>query len=363
MKIKRSPSHTPDLSLWLSMWVKFSIMFCCTERGFVAVVQLKLSGLGIEGIAYHLTTLPLFLWLKYSFGKHFWKVLKIVALLLSRWPDSVAADPILEAESAPSVQTTCLETPCGAASVSHICFCHDCWGDTDLRDFVRDFNFSSLSSHLRNRLNSKLTMRIYSGKMIQTKYKYLWVALKYTSNDLVTFHNSCPLFSFPACQCDPEGTLPEGCNKQTGACLCRPGVTGSRCSSCSRGRCDSFPMCESCPSCFFTLDSQRQNLSLALKNISPRLPTTPDSSSVNFGPRILALENRLKLMRESISFPPRTARQVDDALSQLEELRWGLASLRNANVFNILVVSKYKELSLYSRKSLYNARFYETLYI
>lgn len=80
-------------------------------------------------------------------------------------------------------------------------------------------------------------------------------------------------------------------------------------------------MCESCPSCFFTLDSQRQNLSLALKNITPRFPTTPDSPSANFGPRILALENQLKLMRESISFPPSTARQVDDALSQLEGLR------------------------------------------
>lgn len=80
-------------------------------------------------------------------------------------------------------------------------------------------------------------------------------------------------------------------------------------------------MCESCPSCFFTLDSQRQNLSLALKNITPHFPTTPDSPSANFGPRILALENQLKLMRESMSFPPSTARQVDDALSQLEGLR------------------------------------------
>lgn len=80
-------------------------------------------------------------------------------------------------------------------------------------------------------------------------------------------------------------------------------------------------MCESCPSCFFTLDSQRQNLSLALKNITPHFPTTPENPSANFGPRILALENQLKLMRESISFPPSTARQVDDALSQLEGLR------------------------------------------
>ncbi|XP_011611933.1 laminin subunit beta-3 isoform X1 [Takifugu rubripes] len=130
-----------------------------------------------------------------------------------------------------------------------------------------------------------------------------------------------PLLGCQKCQCDPEGTLPEGCNKQTGVCLCRPGVTGSRCGSCSRGHCDTFPTCKLCPSCFFTLDSQRQNLSLALNSITPHFPTTPDHSSVNFGPRILALEAQLKLIQESISFPPSTAQQVDDVLSQLEELR------------------------------------------
>lgn len=209
---------------------------------------------------------------------------------------------------------------------------------------------STLSSQCDTKFVSKCSKEGNdSGKMIQTKYEYLWLALNYTLEDLVTFHHSCPLFSFPACQCDPEGTLPEGCNKQTGVCLCRPGITGSRCSSCSRGHCDSFPACESCPSCFFTLDSQRRNLSLALKNITTRFPTTPDSSSVIFGPRILALENRLKLMRESISFPPSTARQVDDALSQLDNLRWGPASLRNVKVFYILVVQGTRKHSIINR--------------
>lgn len=80
-------------------------------------------------------------------------------------------------------------------------------------------------------------------------------------------------------------------------------------------------MCKSCPSCFFTLDNQRQNLSLALKSIATRFPTTEDSSSVNFGLRVLALENRLKLLRESMLFPPSTARQVDYSLIQLDNLR------------------------------------------
>lgn len=129
--------------------------------------------------------------------------------------------------------------------------------------------------------------------------------------------------SSTACQCDAEGTLPEGCDKQTGACLCRPGVTGARCDSCGPGHCDSFPACETCPSCFFTLGAQRQNLSLALERLSPSFPSRPGGGGDlgNFGPRIHALEASLNLIRNSISLPPSTARQVDDALSQLNKLR------------------------------------------
>ncbi|XP_070695736.1 laminin subunit beta-3 [Pempheris klunzingeri] len=125
------------------------------------------------------------------------------------------------------------------------------------------------------------------------------------------------------CRCDAEGTLPQVCNKQTGACLCRPGVTGSRCDSCSRGHCDSFPACETCPSCYFTLDGQRKNLSLALERLSPSYPSRPggDVDLGNFGPRIRTLEANLKLIRDSISLPPTIARQVDDALFQLNKLR------------------------------------------
>lgn len=126
-----------------------------------------------------------------------------------------------------------------------------------------------------------------------------------------------------ACRCDAEGTLQEGCNKQTGACLCRPGITGARCDSCRRGHCDSFPACETCPSCFFTLDAQRQNLSLALERLSSHFPSRPGGATIagNFGPRIRALEASLNLIRDSISLSPSTAQQVNDTLAHLDKLR------------------------------------------
>ncbi|XP_035517151.1 laminin subunit beta-3 [Morone saxatilis] len=128
-----------------------------------------------------------------------------------------------------------------------------------------------------------------------------------------------PLIGCQPCRCDAEGTLPEVCDKQRGTCLCRPGVSGARCDSCSQGHCDSFPACETCPSCFFTLDAWRQNMSLALERLS--FPTGTGVNLGNLGPRILALEDSLNLIRNSISRPPSIGGQIDNALSQLDKLR------------------------------------------
>lgn len=123
------------------------------------------------------------------------------------------------------------------------------------------------------------------------------------------------------CDCDREGTVSEGCDKQTGLCVCRPGVTGARCDSCSRDRCDSFPQCDRCPSCFFTLDAQRQNISLALSKL---MPSKLDREPKDFGPRIHALESSLNSLKNSVSLPPAIALNVDKALVTMSQLRLDL---------------------------------------
>ncbi|XP_034442702.1 laminin subunit beta-3 [Hippoglossus hippoglossus] len=132
-----------------------------------------------------------------------------------------------------------------------------------------------------------------------------------------------PLIGCQPCGCDTDGTLPEVCDKQTGACLCQLGVTGTRCDSCTRGHCDSFPACETCPSCFFTLDAQMQNLSLTLERLSSGFPSRPggDTDIGKFGPRIRTLEASLKLIQDSILLPPNIVKQIDGALSRLDKLR------------------------------------------
>ncbi|XP_077385629.1 laminin subunit beta-3 [Festucalex cinctus] len=130
-----------------------------------------------------------------------------------------------------------------------------------------------------------------------------------------------PLIGCKPCLCDAEGT--QVCNKQTGSCLCRPGVIGTRCDSCPRGHCNSFPNCKLCPSCFFTLDTRRQTLSLAIERFTPKVPSLPGGSGDlgKFEPRIQALEGRLKLIRDSVFLPPSSVRQIDNALSELDKLR------------------------------------------
>lgn len=109
--------------------------------------------------------------------------------------------------------------------------------------------------------------------------------------------------------------------------MCRPGVSGARCDSCSRDRCDSFPDCEMCPSCFFSLNAQRKNVSLVLLELASRL-SSQSGGGADFGPRISYLEATLKVIQNSMSFSPIT--DTRDALSKLKELRWETADELNS---------------------------------
>uniref|UniRef100_A0A8C9EGX9 Laminin subunit beta 3 n=1 Tax=Pavo cristatus TaxID=9049 RepID=A0A8C9EGX9_PAVCR len=70
------------------------------------------------------------------------------------------------------------------------------------------------------------------------------------------------------CNCDFQGTEDVGCDKSTGRCLCRPGVTGPRCDQCQRDHCSSYPSCEPCHPCFHTYDGDIQRLRLRLQQAS-----------------------------------------------------------------------------------------------
>ncbi|XP_048037879.1 laminin subunit beta-3 [Megalobrama amblycephala] len=124
------------------------------------------------------------------------------------------------------------------------------------------------------------------------------------------------------CDCERSGTVLGGCDKRTGACLCKPGITGARCDVCARGHCASFPECPACPSCFFSMNTRLQELTLGLERLSNTLlsssgrPTSSDASR-----RIQALRDSLILIQESVSVPLQSSRALTQALQRLDALR------------------------------------------
>lgn len=126
-----------------------------------------------------------------------------------------------------------------------------------------------------------------------------------------------------ACDCERSGTVSGGCDKRTGVCLCKPGITGARCDACARSHCASFPECPACPSCYFSMNTRLQELTLGLERLSNTLlsssgrPTSSDASR-----RIRALQDSLILIQESVSVPPQSSRALTEALQRLDALRY-----------------------------------------
>ncbi|XP_030634201.1 laminin subunit beta-3 [Chanos chanos] len=130
-----------------------------------------------------------------------------------------------------------------------------------------------------------------------------------------------PFTGCRSCNCDSAGTVSGGCDKRTGACRCRLGVTGARCDTCSRGHCGGFPDCQVCPSCFFTLDQQLQDLMLKLESLSSPLGPNPDPTGENLGPQIRHLENILSQINKSLPLPLRSHNLYSDVSGDLNKLR------------------------------------------
>ncbi|XP_066528164.1 laminin subunit beta-3 isoform X2 [Hoplias malabaricus] len=130
-----------------------------------------------------------------------------------------------------------------------------------------------------------------------------------------------PLTSCKRCECDLLGTAPGGCDKQTGVCRCKAGVVGARCDACARGHCASFPQCPVCPSCFFSLDAQLQNLTLGLDFLLDRLDQTGPTTPGDLDDQIQNLENTLLQIRGSLTLPPRSDPLLNKGLDTLRTLR------------------------------------------
>ncbi|XP_060040806.1 laminin subunit beta-3 [Erinaceus europaeus] len=106
-----------------------------------------------------------------------------------------------------------------------------------------------------------------------------------------------------ACDCDSRGTEGRVCDRTSGHCLCRPGLTGTRCDQCQRGFCDGFPACVACHPCFQAFDADLRGLARRLRGLH----------NVSTGPGDHGLAARLR-----------------DARGQLEQVRAALGGAAGA---------------------------------
>ncbi|XP_037352621.1 laminin subunit beta-3 [Talpa occidentalis] len=134
-----------------------------------------------------------------------------------------------------------------------------------------------------------------------------------------------------ACDCDFRGTEGPGCDKASGRCLCRPGLTGPRCDQCQRGLCDRFPVCVACHPCFQTYDAdlraQARRLS-GLRNVTASLGLDSGLAARDLASRILDAKSKMEQIQAVLSNAAATEQEVAQVANAVHSIRRTLQGLQ-----------------------------------
>uniref|UniRef100_A0A8C8ZZ34 Laminin subunit beta-3 n=1 Tax=Prolemur simus TaxID=1328070 RepID=A0A8C8ZZ34_PROSS len=134
-----------------------------------------------------------------------------------------------------------------------------------------------------------------------------------------------------ACDCDFRGTEGPGCDKTSGRCLCRPGLTGPRCDQCQRGYCDRYPVCVACHPCFHTYDAALREQALrfgSLRNATASLWSGPALEDRGLASRIRDTNNKIEQIQAILRSPSVTEQEVAQVANGISSIRRTLQGLQ-----------------------------------
>ncbi|XP_053463837.1 laminin subunit beta-3 [Nycticebus coucang] len=134
-----------------------------------------------------------------------------------------------------------------------------------------------------------------------------------------------------ACDCDFRGTEGQGCDKASGRCLCRPGLTGPRCDQCQRGYCNRYPVCVACHPCFQTYDADLREQALRLgnlRNATASLWSGPGLEDHGLASRIQDTKSKVEQIRAILSSASVTEQEVAQVANDISSIRRTLHGLQ-----------------------------------
>ena len=130
-----------------------------------------------------------------------------------------------------------------------------------------------------------------------------------------------------------QGSATSQCDKQTGKCVCRKGVTGDKCDACERGTIGDLPNCQPCGECYDdwsrAIDTLNAELSELKQSATDHLlsadalfsPTTADGKNeLKFSEQYAAFDKKVSDARKIVetTFTDRQLKSLNEKLTQIE---------------------------------------------
>lgn len=127
---------------------------------------------------------------------------------------------------------------------------------------------------------------------------------------------------FKGCECSPNGSISDQCDKINGSCFCRKGIRGYNCDTCDRGTTGEVPFCTPCGECFDDwtniLDELDKDL-ISLEERASNIAVASGSSISDFTAEYTKLENRLNDIKKIIPLNF-TDRQLKELITNVQNI-------------------------------------------